>query len=138
MGEDESSKPAPEVAAPDSRFTVGLLPNRVVRASAHVRVLHQDVAIPLCGCIQDAAREAQACGLVMDMAALSKATPAAGWYALRQLKSLPVGRIALVGGTAFMRVFARTVLTIGRFGEFAFFSDEPTAGAWAAEGCHSG
>src|SRR5437016_940933 len=134
MGEGKSARGAAEAVGSDPRFSVEVLPNRVVRAAAYVAVLHQDVAAPFCDCIQDTARAAQACALVMDMAALGKATPAAGWYALRQLKRMVVGRIALVGGNAFMRIFARTVLTLGRFGEFAFFADEPAAIAWAAGG----
>jgi hypothetical protein len=54
-------------------------------------------------------------------------------YAIRQLKGLAVERIALVGGNSFMRLFARIVLTLGRFGRFAFFKSEPEAIAWAGE-----
>jgi hypothetical protein len=68
----------------------------------------------------------------MDLSTLGRATPAAGFFALGQLKGMLVDRIALVGGNAYMRLFARLVLTVGRFGQFAFFENEPTAIAWAA------
>ncbi len=98
-----------------------LLSNGVVRASARVSLMRTKVVRPLCESIQEAARTAHAQGLVMDLNILGKATPAAGLYALNQLKSMVVQRIALVGGNPFMRTFARVVLTLGRFGHFAFF-----------------
>ena len=57
----------------------------------------------------------------------------AGLYAIRQLKGLAVERIALVGGNSFMRLFARIVLTLGRFGSFAFFESESEAIVWTGE-----
>ena len=96
--------------------------------------MRTEVARPLCKAIQDAARAGNARGLVMDLNTLGRATPAAGWFALGQLKGMLVDRIALVGGNAYMRVFARAVLTVGRFGQFAFFDNEPAAIAWAARG----
>ena len=116
----------------DPRFEVQVLVNGVVRASARVSLMRTEVARPLCKSIQDAARTTNAHGLVMDLNTLGRATPAAGVYAIGQLKGMVVARIALVGGNAFMRTFARVVLTIGRFGHFAFFDSEPEAIAWAA------
>jgi len=40
------------------------------------------------------------------------------------------------GGNSFMRLFARIVLTLGRFGRFAFFESEPEAIAWAGAVCY--
>ena len=111
------------VLSADKRIEVEVLPNRVVRAAAHVKILH----------IQDATHSANAQGLVMDLNTLGQATLPAGLYAIRQLKGLTVERIALVGGNSFMRLFARIVLTLGRFGSFAFFESEPEAIVWAGE-----
>ena len=70
--------------------------------------------------------------VLMDMEALSKATPAAGLYAMRRMKELGLFRIALVGGNDFMRAFGRVVMTLARFRSFAFFSDHETARKWLA------
>lgn len=90
------------------------------------------VAPEFCDAIQSTARETGAGGLVMDLGSLSRATPPAGFYAMKALKTLPVERIALVGGNAFMRTFARMVLTLGSFPAFAFFDSEEAARTWAA------
>ena len=37
------------------------------------------------------------------------------------------------GGNSFMRLFARIVLTLGRFGSFAFFESESEAIVWTGE-----
>lgn len=121
----------------DQRFEIQVLPNRVVRATVGVKLLRADVARPFCTGIQQAAQSTHACGLVIDLNTLGRATPAAGIYAISQIKSLVVERIALVGGNAFMRSFARMVLTLGRFGHFAFFESEPEAVSWAAGGSTS-
>lgn len=118
----------------DPRFEVQVLPKGIVRASARMSLMRASVARPFCERIQDAARLAHAHGLVMDLNTFGRVTPAAGLYALGQLKGMVVERIALVGGNAFMRTFARVVLTLGRFGQFAFFEGEPEAITWAAEG----
>ena len=122
-----------DVMSAYKRIEVEVLPNRVVRAAAHVKILHIQVARLFCNGIQDATHSANAQGLVMDLNTLGQATLPAGLYAIRQLKGLTVERIALVGGNSFMRLFARIVLTLGRFGSFAFFENEPEAIAWAGE-----
>jgi hypothetical protein len=66
----------------------------------------------------------------MDMRALSRATPAAGLYALRQMRTFPVDRIALVGANPFMRAFATLVLRVGRFPRHRFFDTEADARDW--------
>lgn len=68
--------------------------------------------------------------MLFDLGALSRATPAAGWYAIRHLRSLPVERIALVGANRLMRGFAGLVLRLGRFPEHRFFADERAADEW--------
>ena len=104
----------------------------VVRASCSVRLLRKALAVRFCDQIVAQARREGSAGLVMNLASLGKATPPAGLYAMKSLRSLPVRRIALVGGNGFMRTFARTVLTLGRYPDFGFFHDSDTAEAWAA------
>lgn len=97
-------------------------------------LLRQREATELCTAIE---AEAANCDgrprLLFDLAALSRATPPAGWYAIRRLKALPVERIALVGANAFMRAFAGIVLRLGRFPQHRFFSDEAMALRWLAD-----
>src|SRR2546421_12854316 len=139
MSGEEQNGPSPgmrEMSA-DPRFEVEVLVNGVVRASARVSLMRTEVARPLCKSIQDAARTTNARGLVMNLNTLGRATPSAGLFAMSKLKGMVVERIALVGGNAFMRTFARVVLTVGRFGHFAFFEHESEAIAWAAGGSNS-
>jgi hypothetical protein len=117
----------------DPRIEVSATPTAVVRAAAHVKLMSMEVASEFCDAIQDTARAADAVGLVMDLGSLSRATPRAGIYAIRSLKQLGLGRIALVGGNPFMRVFSRLVLTLGRFPEFAYFDSDAAATSWAGE-----
>jgi len=88
----------------------------------------------LCEGIGASAGGPESSPLMMDMRALSRATPAAGLYALRQLRTLPVERIALVGANRFMRLFASLVLRLGAFPRHRFFDDEAAAREWLAEG----
>ena len=115
----------------DPRIEVNLVGRRVVGASARTAFMRYSLARPLCELIEDTARSHEADALVMDMGALSKASPRAGAYAVRRLRQLPLRRIALVGGNGFMRAFAGTVLRLGRFPEFRFFTSSAEAVDWA-------
>jgi hypothetical protein len=105
----------------------------VIRAAAAVRFVRRPQAEALCGGIRESAAALEAPQLMMDMRALSRATPAAGLYALRQLRTFPVERIALVGANRFMRGFAALVLRAGRFPKHRFFDDEQDAVVWLLE-----
>lgn len=118
----------------DRRLQVGAGDDGIVVASAATSWLRKAMAITFCGCITRAAREHGAHGLVLDLGALTRATPPAGAYALHSLKQLPLKRIALVRGNRFMRAFAHAVLTLGRFPSFRFFDDDEAAATWARDG----
>ncbi|HEY2703816.1 MAG TPA: hypothetical protein VGL20_09010 [Candidatus Dormibacteraeota bacterium] len=120
------------VDADDPRLDVRLAAPAVVRGSVTVSLLRYPVAKPFCERIEELARRDGADALVMDMSSLSKATPRAGLYAMGRLRNLPLRRIALLRGNRFMRAFASTVLTLGRFPEFRFFDSEETAVEWAS------
>ena len=105
----------------------------VIRAAAAVRFVRRPQAEALCGGIRDSAAELEVPQLLMDMRSLSRATPGAGLYALRQLRTFPVERIALVGANRFMRVFAAMVLRFGSFPQHRFFDDEQDAVGWLLE-----
>jgi hypothetical protein len=104
----------------------------VVRGSVNVNLMRYPIAKPFCENIEEIALREGADALVMDMSSLSQATPPAGLYAIKRLKQLPLRRIALLRGNAFMRAFASLVLTLGRFPEFRFFDNEETAVQWAS------
>jgi hypothetical protein len=105
----------------------------VIRATAAVKLVRRPQAELLCGGIRTSAAGLVAPRLLMDMRALSRATPAAGIYALRQMRTFPVDRIALVGANRFMRAFAGLVLRAGRFPRHRFFDSEAEASAWLAQ-----
>jgi hypothetical protein len=123
---------AEAVGADDPRLDVRLAAPTVVRASVTVSLMRYAIARPFCELIEEIARRDGADALVMDMSSLSKATPKAGLYAMTRLRSLPLRRIALLRGNRFMRAFAATVLTLGRFPEFRFFDSEEAAVRWAS------
>ncbi len=120
------------VDADDPRIEVRLAAPTVVRGSVTVSLMRYPVARPFCERIEEIARGQGADALVMDMSSLSRATPKAGLYAIRRLRNLPLRRIALLRGNRFMRAFASSVLTLGRFPEFRFFDSEDTAVQWAS------
>ena len=116
----------------DPRFAV-TEEDGVIAVDVRSPFVRKELAVALCGDIERAAgRQSGEAKLVLDMAALSKASPAAGLYAMRRIRALGLRRIALVGGNRFIRGFARVVLTLGRFGSFAFFRDERAARDWAS------
>jgi hypothetical protein len=106
----------------------------VILASSCVRLLTRRVVEPFCEDIRDLARRDGARGLVMDLDSLASATPRAAVYATRQLRDMPVSRIALVGGGRPRRRLASTMLTLGGSGDFRFFADCEAAIAWAGRG----
>lgn len=100
----------------------------IVRVDAAARLVNRALAEALCAEIDRVA--APRPRVLMNLGALSKATPSAGRYAMRRLKDLDPSAVALFGGGRFMRAFARTVLRLSRFPRFGLFEDERAARAW--------
>jgi len=119
---------------PSPPFEVRIVPPGVIYSVSKVNLMRLHVAKPLCEAIAEAASASGATGLAVNLDAISRATPSAGIYAMRELRRLPLQRIALIGGNPLMQKFAKVVLTLGRFPAFAFFSDAPSAIQWAAGG----
>ncbi len=113
-------------------FEVKIIPPGLTHVTSCVPIIRLDVARPLCTAVVESSRTAPIAALVMDLAAISKATPRAALYAIRQMKIAPLRRIAFVGGNMFMHALATIVLTAARFPAFKFFSSEETAIQWAA------
>jgi hypothetical protein len=64
------------------------------------------------------------------MSAMSKGTPAAGFFVLRTMKKYPLRALGFFGANNFMRGMATTVLGLARFSNFRLFEDEASARDW--------
>ena len=103
----------------------------VIRATVEVGWVTKPVAAALCADIEEAAaRHPGKARLMLDAGALSKATPAAGLYAMKSIKRLNLNGVALYRANGFMRRFARAVMTLARFRRFGLFRDETQARDW--------
>jgi hypothetical protein len=65
--------------------------------------------------------------ILMNMSAMSKGTPSAGFYVLRSMKKYPLRGLALFGANGFMRGMATTVLGLARFSNYRIFEEEAAA-----------
>jgi hypothetical protein len=116
-------------------FDVASEDDGIVRVTVDGSLMRRSSAEALCAAIERAKADTRApARLLMDMGALSRATPAAGLYAMRRMKKMNFGAIALYRGNRFMRGFARTVMRAARFGAFGLFGDEKAARRWLAAG----
>ena len=118
---------------PSEKLRVTSEPGGVVHVDVEARVVNAAIAAAMCGEIK---REAQSSDgrplLLFNLGALSKATPRAGFYAMRQIKQIDPRAIGFYGGRVPMRVFARAVLGLARFRTFRLFPDAAAARAWLA------
>jgi hypothetical protein len=105
----------------------------LIRATVSANIVRRPLAGALCRDIEHAAARHAEPRLAMDLGALSKATPAAGFYAMRQMKRLDPDAIALFRGNRFMRGFARLVMRLARFKDFELFADEASARRWLSD-----
>jgi hypothetical protein len=103
----------------------------LIVASAKTRLVRKAFASALCKAIEDKAEAYHGtASLMMDMSALSKATPPAALYALRRMGEIPLANIAIVGGNTFMRGMGKFVLTVSKFPSFGFFPGPEDARRW--------
>jgi hypothetical protein len=105
--------------------------NGVIVAAAKTRLVRKAFAMELCKAIEDQAEPyGGTASLMMDMSALSKATPPAALYALRRMGEIPLANIAIIGGNTFMRGMGKFVLTVSKFPSFGFFPGPEDARRW--------
>jgi hypothetical protein len=105
----------------------------IITVAPEARVVDRPLAEALCREIEAAAsRRGGRARVLMNLSALSRATPRAALYAMRRLKGLDPEAIALFKGNLLMRALARGVLGAARFHDFALFPDEASARAWLA------
>jgi hypothetical protein len=103
----------------------------IIRVDADTRLMRKPMAEAICAEVDDvAARYGGRFKILMNLGAISKGTPGAGFYTLRRMKEYDMEALALFRANGFMRGMARTVLGLARFSNFALFDDEVSARAW--------
>jgi hypothetical protein len=114
------------------KFTVTDEGGGLIHVDAQTNLMRKPMASSICGEINRKTNDYSGFKMLMNMGAISKGTPAAGFYVLGSLKKYPVQALALYGANRFMRRMAKTVLGIARFKNFAIFEDEAGARQWLA------
>ena len=118
----------------ESSYSVEDGEDGVIRATVEAGWMTKPVAKAMCADIEKAAaKHPGTARLMLDAGAMSKATPAAGMYAMKSIKRLNLKGVALYRANGFMRSFARTVMRLARFGRFGLFRDESGAREWLEE-----
>lgn len=128
-----SGSPTPGGQPRGSFFSVTDEGNGVIHVDAKTNLMRKPLASSICGDIDRKTSDYSQFKMLMNMGAISKGTPAAGFYVLGSLKKYPVQALALYGANRFMRGMAKTVLGIARFKSFGIFEDEASARRWLAQ-----
>jgi hypothetical protein len=102
----------------------------LVRVDAQIRLVRKPIAVAMCDEVDKVVAGYDGFRILMNMSAMSKGTPAAGFFVLRTMKKYPLRALALYGANGFMRGMARTVLGLARFHNFELFDDEARARDW--------
>jgi len=110
----------------------------IIRVDAQTRLMRKPMAELLCDEVDQVVADYDEFKILMNMSAMSKGTPAAGFYVLGSMKKYTLRALALYGANGFMRGMARTVLGLARFENFELFDDEALAREWLERGGHPG
>ena len=102
----------------------------IIRIDAESRLVRKAMASAMCDDVDALVADKAEFKILMNMSAMSKGTPAAGFYVLRSMKKYPLRALALFGANGFMQGMARTVLGLARFSNFDIFGDEVSARGW--------
>jgi hypothetical protein len=106
----------------------------LVRVDADIRIVRKPIAVAMCDEVDKVVAGYDGFKILMNMSAMSKGTPGAGFFVLRTMKKYPLEALALFGANRFMRGMATTVLGLARFSNFEIFEDEATARQWLERG----
>lgn len=106
----------------------------IIRVDAESPLVRKRMAVAMCDEVDKAVAGYDEFKILMNMSAMSKGTPAAGFYVLRSMKKYPLRALALFGANGFMRGMATTVLGLARFDNFQIFPDEADARDWLERG----
>lgn len=102
----------------------------LVRVDADIRLVRKPIAVAMCDEVDRVVAGKDGFKILMNMSAMSKGTPAAGFFVLRTMKKYPLEALAFFGANSFMRAMATTVLGLAGFRSFEMFEDEATARDW--------
>jgi stage II sporulation SpoAA-like protein len=106
----------------------------LVRVDAQIRLVRKPIAVAMCDEVDKVVAGYDRFRILMNMSAMSKGTPAAGFFVLRTMKKYPLQALAFFGANGFMRGMATTVLGLAGFRNFEMFEDEAAARDWLERG----
>lgn len=112
------------------RFNVTDEGGGIIRVDAETRLMRPPLAHAICDEVERLTASYDSFKILMNMGAISKGTPSAGLYTLRQMKKYDMTALALFKANGFMRNMATVVLGLARFRNFALFDDEADARKW--------
>ena len=112
------------------RFEVTDEGGGIIRVEAESNLVRRSLAEAMCAEVDAAVASRGSFKILMDMGAMSKGTPGAGWYVLSEMKKYDLEALALFRANRFMRGMAKTVLGLAGFRNFAVFGDEWEAREW--------
>lgn len=102
----------------------------IIRVDAESRLVRKPMAVAMCDEVDKVVAGYDEFKILMNMSAMSKGTPAAGFYVLGSMKKYPLRALALFGANGFMRRMATAVLGLARFSNFHIFQEEAIARDW--------
>ena len=103
----------------------------IIRVDAESPLVRKAMAEAMCAAVDEiAVRYDGRFKILMNMGAMSKGTPGAGFYTLRRMKQYDMTALAMFRANAFMRRMATVVLGLNGFSNYALFDDEVEAMAW--------
>jgi hypothetical protein len=109
-------------------------PAGIVHVQFEAPVMNKELSAGVCAEIERASARIPGRPLLLfNLSALRRSTPAAGFYAWRQVKRISPAAIAFYGGSRRLRRFARTVLRFAGFDAYGLFEAEAAAVAWLIE-----
>jgi hypothetical protein len=111
-------------------FTITDEGGGIIRVDAQSRLVRKPMAMAMCDEVDKQVAGYDEFKILMNMSAMSKGTPSAGFYVLRSMKKYPLRGLALFGANGFMRRMATTVLGLARFSNYQIFEQEPVARDW--------
>jgi hypothetical protein len=115
-------------------FTITDQGGGIIRVDAQSRLVRKPMAMAMCDEVDKQVAGYDEFKILMNMSAMSKGTPSAGFYVLRSMKKYPLRGLALFGANGFMRGMATTVLGLARFSNYRIFGDEAIARDWLEQG----
>ena len=103
----------------------------IIRVDAESSLVRKAMAEAMCAEVDElATRYGGRFKILMNMEAMSKGTPGAGFYTLRRMKEYDMTALALFRANPFMRRMAKVVLGLNGFSNFDLFDDEVEAKTW--------